>query len=63
MESQHCCSQDQRALFRDEAITPEEARIGSIRTLASEEDEDACKITEDTIEETRLQEIDHANKY
>jgi hypothetical protein len=37
-------------LFGDEAITPEEARMGSIRTLASAEDEENCKITKDTIE-------------
>jgi hypothetical protein len=43
-----------KILFGDEAITPKEARIGSIRTLASTEDEDACKITKDTIEGTRL---------
>jgi hypothetical protein len=39
-----------KLLFGDEAITPKEARTGSIRTLASVEDEDACKITKDTIE-------------
>jgi hypothetical protein len=33
-------------------MTQKEARIGSIRTLASEEDEEACKITKDTIEGT-----------
>ena len=49
--------------FWDEAITSEEVRIGSIRTLASEEDEEASKITKDTIEGTRLQTIDHINKY
>jgi hypothetical protein len=52
-----------KLLFGDEAITPEEARRGSIRTLASAEDEDNCKITKDTIEETRLQVVDHINKY
>jgi hypothetical protein len=52
-----------KLLFCDEAITPEEARTCSIRTLASAEDEEACKITKDTIEWTRLQEIDHINKY
>jgi hypothetical protein len=52
-----------KLLFKDEAITPEEARIGSIRTLASAEDEDTCKISKDTIEEARLQAIDHINKY
>jgi hypothetical protein len=42
-----------KLLFGDEAITPEEARTGSIRTLASAENEDACKITKDTIEGVR----------
>ena len=52
-----------KLLFFDEAITPEEARRGSIRTLASVEDEENCKITKDTLEETRLQVVDHINKY
>jgi hypothetical protein len=52
-----------KLLFGDEAITPEEARTGSIRNLASAEDEDDCKITKDTIERTRLQAIYHINKY
>jgi hypothetical protein len=52
-----------KLLFGDEAITSEEARTGSIRTLASAEDEEACKITKDTIEGTKLQAIDHINKY
>jgi hypothetical protein len=52
-----------KLLFGDEAITLEEARKGSIRTLASAEDEENCKITKDIIEETRLQEVDHINKY
>jgi transposase InsO family protein len=52
-----------KLLFGDEAIIPEEARTSSIRTLASAEDEEACKITKDTIEGTRLQAIDHINKY
>ena len=43
-----------KLLFGDEAITPEEARTGSIRTLASAENEEDCKITKDTIEGTRL---------
>jgi hypothetical protein len=68
MESQHCCLKINRVtpfklLFGDEAMTQKEARIGSIRTLASEEDEEACKITKDTIEGTWLQAIDHINKY
>jgi hypothetical protein len=52
-----------KLLFDDEAITPEEARTGSIRTLASAEDETDCQITKDTIEGTRLQAIEHINKY
>jgi hypothetical protein len=52
-----------KLLFGDEAITPEEARTGSIRTLASAMDEDASKITKDTIEGVRLMAIDHINNY
>jgi hypothetical protein len=52
-----------KLLFGDEAITPEEARTGSIRTLASALDEEDYKITKYTIEGTRLQAIDHINKY
>jgi hypothetical protein len=50
-------------MFRDEAITPEEAETGSIRTLASTDDEYTCKISKDSIEGIRLQQIDHINKY
>jgi hypothetical protein len=52
-----------KLLFGDEAITLEEARTGSIRTLASIEDEGDCQITKDTTEGTRLQAIEHINKY
>jgi hypothetical protein len=52
-----------KLLFGDKAITPEEARMGSIRTLASTEDEADCQVTKDTIEGTRLQAIEHINKY
>jgi transposase InsO family protein len=52
-----------KLLFRDDAITSEEARTGSIRTLASAEDKEDCKITKDAIEGTRLQAVDHINKY
>jgi hypothetical protein len=52
-----------KLLFGDEAITPEEARTGSKRTQASTEDEGDCQITKDTIEGTRLQEIENINKY
>jgi transposase InsO family protein len=52
-----------KLLFGDEAITPEEAKTVSIRTLASAEDEDTYKISKDSIEGVRLQAIDHINKY
>jgi hypothetical protein len=52
-----------KLLYGDKAITPKEARIGSIRTLASAEDEDTCKVSKDSIEGIRLQTIDHINKY
>jgi hypothetical protein len=52
-----------KLLFGDVAITPEEARMSLIRTLASTEDEGDCQITKDTIEGTRLQAIEHINKY
>jgi hypothetical protein len=51
-----------KLFFGDEAITPEEAKTGSIRTLASAEDEDTCKVSKDTIEGVRLQAIVHINK-
>jgi hypothetical protein len=52
-----------KLLFGYETITLEEAKTGSIRTLASAEDEDTSKISKDTIEGVRLQAIDHINKY
>jgi hypothetical protein len=52
-----------KLLFGDKATTPEEARTGSIRTLALAENEDTCKISKYTIEGVRLQAIDHINKY
>jgi hypothetical protein len=61
--SRSTCFTPFKLLFGDKAITPEEARRGSIRTLASAEDEENCKITKDTIEETRLHAVDHINKY
>jgi hypothetical protein len=61
--SRSTCFTPFELLFGDEVITPEEARRSSIRTLASAEDEENCKITKDTIEENRLQEVDHNNKY
>jgi hypothetical protein len=43
-----------KLLFCDEAITPEEAKTGSIRTTTSAEDKADFQITKDTIEGTRL---------
>jgi hypothetical protein len=43
-----------KLLFGDEAITPKEAKTGSIRTIASAEDEVDYQVTKDTIEGTRL---------
>jgi hypothetical protein len=52
-----------KLLFGDEAITPEEARTRSIRTTTSADDETDSQITKYTIEGTRLQAIEHINKY
>jgi hypothetical protein len=52
-----------KPLFGDEAITPEEAKAGSIRTTASAEDEADYQVMKDTIEGTKLQAIEHINKY
>jgi ribonuclease HI len=43
-----------KLLFGDEAITPEEAKAGSIRTVASAEDEADCSVAKDAIEGIRL---------
>jgi hypothetical protein len=61
--SRSTCFTPFKLLFGDEAITPEEARTGSIRTKASTEIEADYQITKDTIEGTRLQAIEHINKY
>jgi hypothetical protein len=52
-----------KLLFGDEAITLEEAKTGSIRTIALAEDEADYQVIEDTIVGTRLQAIEHINKY
>jgi transposase InsO family protein len=52
-----------KLLFGDKAITPEEAKAGSIRTAASTEDEADYHIAKDTIEGTRLQAVENINKY
>jgi hypothetical protein len=54
-----------KLLFGDEAITPEEAKAGSIRTVASAkgEDEVDCFVEKDAIEGIRLQAVENINKY
>jgi transposase InsO family protein len=43
-----------KLLFGGEAITPEEAKVGSIRTVASAEDEADYSVAKDAIEGTRF---------
>jgi hypothetical protein len=54
-----------KLLFGDKAITPEEAKAGSIRTVASTEGEDAVdqSVEKDAIEGIRLQAVENINKY
>jgi hypothetical protein len=52
-----------KLLFGDEAITPEEAKERSIRTVASTEDKADYSVAKDAIEGTRLQAMENINKY
>jgi hypothetical protein len=54
-----------KLLFGDEAITPEEAKEGSIRIVASAEDkaEADYSVEKDAIEGIRLQAVENINKY
>jgi transposase InsO family protein len=52
-----------KLLFGDEAITPEEAKAGSIRTVASAKDEADYSVEKDAIEGIRLQALENINKY
>ena len=52
-----------KLLFGDKAITPKEAKAGSISTVASVEDEANYSVAKDTIEGTRLQAVENINKY
>jgi hypothetical protein len=52
-----------KLLFGDEALTPEEAKAGSIRTVASAEDEADYSMEKDAIEGIRLQAVENINKY
>jgi hypothetical protein len=50
-------------LFGDEAITLEEGKAGSIRTVALAEDEADYSVDKDDIEGIRLQAVENINKY
>jgi hypothetical protein len=52
-----------KLLFGDEAITLEEAKVGSIRTVASTEDKADYSVAKDVIEGIRLQAVENINKY
>jgi hypothetical protein len=52
-----------KLLFGDEAITPEEAKAGSIRTAVSAGDKADYHVAKDTIEGTRLQVVENIYKY
>jgi hypothetical protein len=52
-----------KLLFGDEAITPEEAKAGSIRAVASAEDEADYSVEKDALEGIRLQDVENINKY
>jgi hypothetical protein len=52
-----------KLLFGDEAITLEEAKAGSIRTVALAEDEANYSVAKDAIEGIRLQAVENINKY
>jgi transposase InsO family protein len=54
-----------KLLFGDEAITLEEAKAGSIRIVASAEDEAEAdySVEKDAIEGIRLQAVENINKY
>jgi hypothetical protein len=52
-----------KLLFGDKAITPEEAKAGSIRTVASTEDKADYSVAKDAIEGIRLQAVENINKY
>jgi hypothetical protein len=52
-----------KLLIGDEAITPQEAKAGSIRTVASAEDKTDYSVAKDAIEGIRLQAVKNINKY
>jgi hypothetical protein len=52
-----------KLLFGDEAVTPEEIKLGSARVIALAQEQDNEKVTKDAIEESRLEAIEHIMKY
>jgi hypothetical protein len=52
-----------KLLFGDEAVTPKEIKMGSARVTASTQDHENEKVSKDTIEESRLEAIEHIRKY
>jgi hypothetical protein len=52
-----------KLLFGDEAITLEEAKAGSIRTVASSEDKADYSMAKDAIDGIRLRAVENINKY
>jgi hypothetical protein len=61
--SRSTCFTPFKLLFGDEAITPEEAKAGSIRKVASAEDKAGYSVAKDAIEGIRLQAVENINKY
>jgi hypothetical protein len=61
--SRSTCFTPFKLLFGDEAITPEEAKAGSIRIVASVEDEADYSVAKDAIGGIRLQAVENINKY
>jgi hypothetical protein len=52
-----------KLIFRDEVVTLEEVRLGSARVITSTQNQDDEKTSKDTIEESRLEAIEHIRKY
>jgi hypothetical protein len=52
-----------KLLFRDEAFTPEEVKLGSTRAITLTQNQDNEKVSKDAIKESRLEAIEHITKY
>jgi hypothetical protein len=51
-----------KLIFGDEDVTPEEIKLGSARVAASVQEQDNKTVSKDTIEESRLEAIEHIRK-